>query len=1297
MADAVVAKAFTRIDAQIQDIMLDRAYANDKLSPHFAFIDYSTGLALLLISFTLLRKVFRLYYVSHDDGCNEGGTLSMLLACNSVVKQSHDAIELSRSAAIVYAVNFTFAACSASDAIQAARALIASSEWNHNFYLDFILWPSRSDPPSEIVEFAAEHNKSIEVGFCKLLGGIIGNYNHDRWRFSMADAVVAKAFTRIHAVFDALSSPDISHQISYHILCSTLPSYLMHTLRDTPPAILLPILDRFHLRFLRSVLHCFGVSPAVFDSLPSYLRRAVTSQLILPCRLGGFKLLDLPMLAPIAYAASISQSLPRILPILRMAAPDYIVSFTRPDLDIELDDPVVHLHRKAWPRNYQGYFWAMLFCAMFLVIAPTIDSLHVLQRAFPISSHSNSSSLPISMDNVLPKCSPLSDVSDPISFSQYLYHFSDITSPYLSEYIRLRGRSKHDAHLQKCFTSLLNRVRHFEWLSSIDSSAPLRYRVRVRCQGNEASIPLTCPPIDRLYHLSNPQRDLMAQRRKMMSELLFTYISLFFLTGPGGLITAEETGCLKASMGLAARMQSLSKSSQPFDESLLVEATRLASDLAQVIAKLQKEKEEGSSEDDKPEEDIVVEGSSEDDKPEEDMVVEVPVEAYRYLLQQFNNNNNNNNNKPADTQPAARTPSPSPPPPPPPPPRKTCSDFLTCPECLSQLECGWCIGSRACVLDNAQVCNGMEDQVSRRQGFVQRCPSLEDRRHRDSHEQWEDEEEERMRQIEEGEISEEELDQNITCVSWRQTAGCDPAGPREPEMDRPCEETIPSGKSGYCECSNSNRAHPVECQHDPFNCTAECAKLPLLRQEAAQRVKAALEEARIRELAAVREEITTDNTKQGSTASAGETEEEKRNRHREVKKRAKLAKKGEGGAKDPYGALDIDREATQTDIRRAYRKLSLLLHPDKNRDIQDEAQIAFADLVVAHEILGDPAKRAAFDDYGGRKGFQTEWEYRQYGQNDAHHGFYGREKYITELTSKIFNKRLTGDSIWLVMFYAPWCSHCANFVGRYRAIAEALKDEAIEVGAVNCESNKYLCNEKFNIRQYPTMRMLSRKRGMQQEFMDQHSEAHILQWVRKVAAEWTWLFHNSDLKELGVHPDNPKKDFRTQLMASKDFWAVLVLDDKECSQCKTAITNMMRLSAGVRGLAEVGLLVCDASTGNRQLCDQMGLPNPPFNPQVRGWGSGNKSSTDPGEMLYNPNDLDPHVALQLLEKVIKLTEADKVADGAVTSGKESDWEKDKPSPSPTPEPMWNAPKPRAQHHFIRVGGGHQGAPQIGRG
>eukprot|EP00808_Paulinella_micropora_P026041 g68591.t1 len=136
-----------------------------------------------------------------------------------------------------------------------------------------------------------------------------------------------------------------------------------------------------------------------------------------------------------------------------------------PEDDLDLVDPVVH--------------------PMFLEIAPTIDRLRFLQRAFPTSSHSNSSSLPIPLDKVLPMCSPLADVSEPVTFSQFIFHFSDLSSPYLSDFIRLRGRLKNAAHLQKCFASLLNSVRHFEWLSSVDSSAPQRYCARLELDAIE--------------------------------------------------------------------------------------------------------------------------------------------------------------------------------------------------------------------------------------------------------------------------------------------------------------------------------------------------------------------------------------------------------------------------------------------------------------------------------------------------------------------------------------------------------------------------------------------------------------------------------------------------------------------------------------------------------------------------------------------------------------------------------------------------------------------------------------------
>eukprot|EP00808_Paulinella_micropora_P032358 g67660.t1 len=104
---------------------------------------------------------------SDADAVADACPRSLDLSPTQFALADSDAIEHTRSAAVVFADNFTFPACSASDSIQAARALIASSEWDQSFSLDFILWPSRSDPPHELVDFAAEHNKSIDIGFCK--------------------------------------------------------------------------------------------------------------------------------------------------------------------------------------------------------------------------------------------------------------------------------------------------------------------------------------------------------------------------------------------------------------------------------------------------------------------------------------------------------------------------------------------------------------------------------------------------------------------------------------------------------------------------------------------------------------------------------------------------------------------------------------------------------------------------------------------------------------------------------------------------------------------------------------------------------------------------------------------------------------------------------------------------------------------------------------------------------------------------------------------------------------------------
>lgn len=65
-----------------------------------------------------------------------------------------------------------------------------------------------------------------------------------------------------------------------------------------------------------------------------------------------------------------------------------------------------------------------------------------------------------------------------------------------------------------------------------------------------------------------------------------------------------------------------------------------------------------------------------------------------------------------------------------------------------------------------------------------------------------------------------------------------------------------------------------------------------------------------------------------------------------------------------YEVLGVSRDATNDEIKKAYRKLALKWHPDKNIDRREVAEMNFKRLSEAYEVLSDPKKRQIYDQYG---------------------------------------------------------------------------------------------------------------------------------------------------------------------------------------------------------------------------------------------------------------------------------------------------------------------------------------------
>ncbi|XP_054721124.1 dnaJ homolog subfamily C member 10-like [Uloborus diversus] len=178
-----------------------------------------------------------------------------------------------------------------------------------------------------------------------------------------------------------------------------------------------------------------------------------------------------------------------------------------------------------------------------------------------------------------------------------------------------------------------------------------------------------------------------------------------------------------------------------------------------------------------------------------------------------------------------------------------------------------------------------------------------------------------------------------------------------------------------------------------------------------------------------------------------------------------------GSSSDYYELLGISKDADNREIRKAFKKLALKFHPDKNKD--KDSQDKFISINKAYEVLKDEETRKKYDLYGEdglKEDFGQSWKgnYRSWNYYYESFGIYDDDPEIITFSRNDFHQSVLDSSdIWFINFYSPQCSHCHHLAPAWRELARELKG-VIRIGAVNCEEDWGLCRAR-NIYSYPSL------------------------------------------------------------------------------------------------------------------------------------------------------------------------------------------------------------------------------------
>ncbi|CAG8493158.1 6339_t:CDS:2, partial [Acaulospora colombiana] len=166
------------------------------------------------------------------------------------------------------------------------------------------------------------------------------------------------------------------------------------------------------------------------------------------------------------------------------------------------------------------------------------------------------------------------------------------------------------------------------------------------------------------------------------------------------------------------------------------------------------------------------------------------------------------------------------------------------------------------------------------------------------------------------------------------------------------------------------------------------------------------------------------------------------------------------GVNDYYSILSIRKESSDAEVKKAYRKLALQMHPDKNgAPGADEAFKTF-------QILSDPQKRAIYDEHGADPDSRSTGMPSGFGGARFNNGFANGAVFTEEMSPEdLFNMFFSGDesrhtrSLYVPYFVEP--NQFASFAQNPRKLQQF--EDGIEIKFVKSLTNE--CNNELVMKQ----------------------------------------------------------------------------------------------------------------------------------------------------------------------------------------------------------------------------------------